>query len=105
MTAGHPQGENSAASGVAEVTGIADKSGIQFTVIPGTASGTGSVEVVPDMGTAYEAVYDKDGNALTIDLSAQISHRLPVSCKSIKITSDNPADTYSLKVVGLGAGE
>jgi hypothetical protein len=91
----------SAVSGVATVEGEFT-GGILFTIVPTSASGTGTITVKPpqttDAPTGYEAAYDADGAALTVDLSAQSTHRIDARLLGVKVTSDNAADTFELVV-------
>ena len=89
-----------AVSGVATVEDPFAGSAIQFTVVPISASGTGTVTIKPDSttdsGAGYEPLYDSAGAALTVDLSAQITHTIIGKFEGVKVTSDNDADTFYL---------
>jgi hypothetical protein len=96
-----------AVSGVATLEGSFAGSGVQFTVLPISASGTGTVTVKPDgttdAVTGYEAAYATDGaTALTVDLSAQQTFVLHGRLAGVKVTSDNSSDTFHL--VGNASG-
>jgi len=89
---------------VAAVDGVATVEGgpyinPQITVVPTSASGTGTVTGKPfATGAGYETVYDAGGNALSLDLSAQTTHTLIGSYMGFKITSDDSADTFTMSV-------
>lgn len=97
---------------VASVSGVAtfdDGNSVgpvtQITVIPTSASGTGTVTVKPvdttDATAAYEALYDSAKAAMTIDLSAQNTVVVQgPELSGVKVTSSNSADTFSLVVSG-----
>ena len=55
---------------------------LQFTVVPGgSASGAGAVTMTPASGAGvtvgFEPVLDAAGDALVVDVTAQITHQLP----------------------------
>jgi len=90
-----------AVSGVATVEATLYSSAVRMTVVPTSASGTGTVTVktagTTDHSPGYEPAYESDGTtALTVDLSAQKSLDLPGPLVGIKVTSDNSADTFGL---------
>jgi len=92
-----------AVSGVATVD-LSDRTlptTFQVTVLPGTATGTGTVTVKPTAPTgytaAYEALYQADGStAFTVDLSAQVTFFVTGKIDGLKITSSETADTFSV---------
>ena len=74
----------------------------QITILPISASGTGTLTALPAGGTAYEAVYDSAGNALTsIALSAQKTYLVEGFYSGFKLTSSNTADTFELFATSL----
>lgn len=89
-----------AVSGVATVEDKFPGASIQFTVVPISASGTGTVVAKPDATTdaaaGFEPVYDSEGVALTVDLSSQSTHTIVGKFEAVRITSSNTADTFSL---------
>lgn len=70
-----------------------------FTVDPSSASGTGTVTAKAVGASAFEPVY-ADGVALTVDLSATVSHRIEHPIEELKVTSDNAGDAFVLRVGG-----
>jgi hypothetical protein len=87
-----------AVSGVATLEVRPNRWVQQFTVTPDSASGTGTVTVRPSNAAGFEQLFDKDGVAVTIDLSAQKTYIAEGSLTGIKVTSDNSSDTFELSV-------
>jgi len=70
---------------------------IQFTVMPGSnGTGTGTVTCMPEGADDYETVYDKDGVALTVDMSVQSTHIVAGAISRIRVTSDASTDNFTL---------
>lgn len=78
--------------------------GAQVTIVPVSASGTGTItgkpfnKVVPGVG--FESIFDAAGSALTVDLSAQKTFVLNGYYGSIKVESDTGADEFFVTVSG-----
>lgn len=75
---------------------------ITFTVVPISASGTGTVTAkmrrAPNIDVGYETAYNEDGDAMTLDLSAQVSKIYKGNLSGIKVSSDSSSDTFDLLV-------
>lgn len=90
--------------GIATFETVMDRGRVQFTVYPGTDTGTGTVTVKPggatDQAAGYEAVYETDGvTALTVDLSVQTTVTLEGIYEGIKVETDqSPPGTFKLIV-------
>lgn len=92
----------SSSSGVATVKlNMGARQIAHVTVIPDSASGTGTITARPIGIDTFGPVADSAGSALTTDLSAQSTHRfLPEDgVEEVKITSDNSGDTFDVTVV------
>lgn len=73
--------------------------GIQLTIEPVSAAGTGTIAVNPTGAQGFETVLDGAGTALdSVPLSAQKSYFLKGAFSTVRVTSSNPADTFNLVV-------
>ena len=83
--------------GVATVTGYSINP--MITLVPVSASGSGSVSVKPDAaGADFSPVYDEAGDPLALDLSAQDSRVIQGRFTAVKVTSDTAEDEFILSV-------
>lgn len=93
-------------SAVATVKVSPRELGMQFTIDPAvdsndasTASGTFTVEFRAPDTDYYESVVDKDGVALSLDLSnGPLTHKLDGKYDRLKVTSDNSSDEFTVAV-------
>ena len=93
----------SAVSGVATVdlSEYPQACELQFTVIPISASGTGAVTYKPagtsEVEPGYEPLCWPGGNTpIQIDLSSQKTLPVRFQIAGLKITSDNPVDSFTV---------
>lgn len=92
-----------AVSGVATVERSTGFRNPNITIVPTSASGTGSVEIRPSgagfVTTAYEPVFQEDGSSpFTVPMAAQRTVRIEGMFFGLKVRSTNSSDDFTIVV-------